>query len=84
MMSAAAVGMEGFMVSSVRQQVLCQAFWASGCVFLIFGLKKTRNTITRLEKDIPFYCDRPSGSLFSLKACISKFNNIHHYVNYSE
>ena len=38
-MTAAAVGIEGFMVSIVRCRVLCRAFWVSGCLFLILCLK---------------------------------------------
>ena len=40
--SESAVGIEGFMVISVRNQVLCRAFQASGCIFSIFGLKTNK------------------------------------------
>ena len=44
-MESAAVGIEGFVVISVGRRVLCQDFWASGCLFSIFGLK------TRIQKN---------------------------------
>ena len=36
--------------------------WAFGCFFLVFGLKKNRNTKTGLEKTYLFLVTEPSGS----------------------
>ena len=41
MVSAEAVGMEGFMVIRLGRQVLCREFRASGCFFRILTFKKT-------------------------------------------
>ena len=79
---AAAVGIEGFIVSSVGRRVLCREFQASGSLFLIFG-QKTQKHKNMAGKDIPFSCDRTFRLLFSLEVYISKLNRIHYYVNYS-
>ena len=43
MVSAEAVGMEGFMVIRLGRQVLCREFRASGCFFRFLTLKKQKH-----------------------------------------
>ena len=61
-MAASAVGIEGFIVSSVGFRVLRQAFQASGSLFSVFGQK---NTKTGLEKTYLLLVTGRSGRYFS-------------------
>ena len=45
------------MVSSVGHRVIFRAFWASGYIFLISGLKTKNKQRNKTGKYIPFYCD---------------------------
>ena len=74
--------MEGLEGVEVLESLKPQS-WAFGYFFRFLTLKKTINTKTGLEIDMPFSCDRSSGSLFSLDFYISRFNKLRYYVVYS-